>query len=564
MNTIHKILLPLVSLVLLMSGCQPKDTAEVLDSFVTGDDSPILFDRTGGTAKISIIASSSDWEVRKDHPEWVKPSKDGRSLIITVLPNDDSAERFATLSIGLDKATKSFTIRQYGTAPQLRVEKVEQVFKKEGGEVTIDIFANSGHWTVSKVQDAPWLTCQADLSAGKLTIRVSELREDEEGGKDSRRASLVVSNGDKHVRVNVTQLGWQQFTDGISGLIGKTRDEIIALEAGLGHERDLESEKLYFYPQGEEGDKDCMVFKTSAQQSTRTVYRFDYDTHLCSDWYYKADYGQVFDVDMLDEWMKSQGFEKGEGDRTAPHELYYYKDNGEETAYYEVLNSKDAHINTGFMPRSAYMRYNAHSNQIGVSPTNNRTILNFPLRNNSRFYDVKYTLKEVIEYEKRFGMKIDYNHDNTVKCKLPGYQDLYESVAFVREVPNKTSGACQLTVYFFNIPGVIDEATGELASNISHDPALAGSVGSRTDVYQNVYLAYRITSQYFLSRSFESAYKRAGFGYVNGDGWQGIYYFVRGVEDIAYSQAMGEERFALTFFRSKKLVDEYRESNGGK
>lgn len=563
MNTIYKILLPLISLMLLMSGCQSKDTAEVLDSFVAGDDSPIIFDTTGGTAKVSIIASSSDWEIRKDHPEWVKVTKDGRTLIVTVLPNDDSAERLATVSVGLGKATKSFTVRQFGTAPQLRVEQVEQVFKKEGGEVTIDVFTNSEHWTVSKIQDAPWLTYQEDLAGKKLTIRVAELREDEEGGKDSRRASLVISNGDKHVRVNVTQLGWQQFTEGIAKMIGKTREEIIDIETALGHERDLESEKLYFYPRGEEGKKNCMVFKTPAQQSTRTVYCFDFNTDLCNDYYYKAEEGQIFDVDMLDEWMKSQGFKKGEGDKDASYELYYYKDDGEETAYYEVINKKDAPRLTGFMPLSAYMRYNAHSNQIGVSPTNSRVILNFPLRNTSRFYDVKYGLKEVIEYEKRFGMKLDYNHENTVKCKLPGYQDLYESVAFVRETPNKASGACQLTVYYFNIPGLTDDS-GNLLEDISHDPALAGSVGSRADVYQNAYLAYKITSQYFLNTLFQRAYKRAGFGLASGDGWQGVYHYIRGVEDIAYSQALGEEKFLLKFFRNKGLVDGYRENKGGK
>lgn len=562
MSTLHKILLPLVCLALLMSGCQPKSSADILESFVTSDESSVLFDKAGGVARISVIASSSDWTIEKGHPDWINASKDGKSLIITAQPNDGSDERLGALVVALGKATKSFTIHQAGTAPQLRVEDVEHVFKKEGGQATIEIFVNSEHWTVSKVHDAPWLTYEADLVGKKLTIRVPELREDEEGGKDSRRASLVVSNGSQHVKVNVTQLGWQQFTEGVS-MIGKTRQEIIDFEKSLGHERDLEAEKEYFYPKGQAIEKDHMVFKTTAQQAPYTVYSFHYDNNnVCEDFYYKADFGGVFDTDMLDEWMTSQGFKKGEGDPAKPEELYYYKDDGEHTAYYEVINKKDA-ITQGYMPRSAIMRFNALSNQLQVDPKNNRIILNFPLRNTARFYDMSYTLKEVIEYEKRFGMTLDPNHKNTVKCKIAGYEHLYESVAFVRETPRKAPGDCQLTVYFFNIPGVIDEATGLPASNISHDPALAGSVGSRSDIYSDARLAYRITSQYFLSTSLQKAYKRAGFGLASGDSWYGVYYFIRGVEDVAYIQAMGEPLFSMTFFRSKELVDSYREGKGG-
>lgn len=562
MNTIHKILLPLLSLMLMVSGCQSKDTAEVLDSFINGDDRPILFDKSGGTAKISIIASSSDWEIRKGYPEWVKPFKEGRSLHISTLPNEEGAERLATLTVGLGSATKSFTIRQYGQTPQLRVEEVEHVFKKDGGEVTIDIFVNGSLWTVSKVHDAPWLTYEVDVPSKKLTIKVSELHEDEEGGKDSRRASLVISNGDKHIRVNVTQLGWQQFTEGMANMIGKTRQEIIDIETALGHERDLESEKMFFYPQGEEGDKAGVVFKTPAQQTTRTVYYFDYNTDLCYDYYYKAEKDQIFDIDMLEEWVKSQGFKKGEVDTKDPNELYYYKDNGDESAYYEVINKKDAPRPTGFMPLSAYIRYDAFSNQIAINPVR-RQILNFPIRNSARFYDVKYGLKELIEYEKQFGMKLDYNHDNTVKCKLPGYQDLYESVAFVPEVPSKEVGARQLSVYYFNIPGVLDES-GKPASDISHDPALAGSVGRRTDIYAGASLAYRVRGLYTLNPAFQKAHRRAGFLQAVGDASYGIYYFIRGVEDVAYTQVLGDN-FSLTYFRSKSLVDLYREHlNSGK
>lgn len=108
-----------------------------------------------------------------------------------------------------------------------------------------------------------------------------------------------------------------------------------------------------------------------------------------------------------------------------------------------------------------------------------------------------FKLEEVKAYEAAHGMKPAMNHPQTKLSTVSGYTDLYEFFAFEPETKTNDPGSLQTVVYFFNIPGLVDPTTGNPRDDMSHDPALAGTVGFRADFYKDANCAYRITPSWY-------------------------------------------------------------------
>lgn len=228
----------------------------------------------------------------------------------------------------------------------------------------------------------------------------------------------------------------------------------------------------------------------------------------------------------------------------------------------EVMNN--ATDNFGYRDfNGAYMVYDRVGSQLELK---NGYVDNFPLRNTSRLYDTSFKLEEVKAYEAAHGMKPAMNHPQTKLSTVSGYTDLYESFAFEPETKTNDPGSLQTVVYFFNIPGLVDPTTGNPRDDMSHDPALAGTVGFRADFYKDANCAYRITPSWsdpewdeFNPRSSTiKAGMKVGFESASVDQTYGVCYFIRETEEVAIMQPQGKDIFTLSFFRSKPLVDSVR------
>ena len=560
MRTINRIL-ALVCSVFLLLACESGVDLDARNAFLVGTPSSLVFERTGEEIKSVTIASNHpDWIYTYGDIEWLEVTKEGNRLLITAKPNRGCDERKATIEISIKghKVSKSVNVLQFGSEPVMKVVSPEQVFDNKGDTRSVEVITNTGDWTISKVEDnIDWLTFEK-LSGERnvIVLKVAPLPKEDDNYKENRKATLILSNGASHAQLNITQTGWVLFNDFLLKK-GSTRREIEKWELEKGHIRDIEYENR-FWREKPEDDVMVMAFKTDALQTARTIYRFDWRTkNIFEVIILKAERNQTFDGDDMNRWMLSKKFKKG--DSGIPTEFRYYYDDGEKKTFAKVYNEANRRFN-GFDFPGAYMEFNYVSNSIEFNEDKQMT--NFPVRNFSKLHDKSFQLRQVIEYEAKYGLKLDNTHKQTKKRS--DNPNLYEVAAFtpVNKSPNPQPGDLELVVYWFNFPDLKNEQGG-IPDDLSVEPELAGTVGMRADAYYGNDYAYIATEHWYLGKQFRirnmvlNSAQNIGFTVVNTDNTTGMAGFVRGEEDLAIAEPSLEHSI-FRFFKSKKLVDYYR------
>lgn len=560
MRTINRILALLCSAFLLFA-CESGIDEGGRKAFLVGTPSSLVFDRTGEETKsVTITSNHPDWTYAYGDVQWLEVMKDGNRLLITAKPNKGSDERTATIEISIrgHKVSKSVNVLQFGSSPVIKVSLSEQVFDNKGDTRSVEVITNTGDWTISKVEDnTDWLTFEK-LSGERnaVILKVAALPKEDDNYKENRKATLILSNGASHAQLNVTQTGWVLFGDFF--LNKKSgRKEIEKWELEKGHVRDNEYENR-FWREKPEDDVVVMAFKTGALQSTRTVYRFDWETmNILETVILKAEQNKTFDEDDMNRWMLSKKFKKG--DSGVPTEFKYYYDDGERTTFAKVCNEANCKFN-GYDIPGAYMEFNYVSNSIEFNES--KRMANFPVRNFSKLHDKNFQLQQVIEYEAKYGLKLDNTHPQTKK--RGDDPNLYEVAVFtpVNKSPNPQPGDLEMVVYWFNFPDLKDEQGG-IPDDLSVEPELAGTVGMRADAYYGNDYAYIATEHWYLGKQYRIRNtvlynaRNIGFTVVNTDNTTGMAGFVRGEDELAIAEPSLEHSI-FRFFKSKKLVDYYR------
>lgn len=582
----RNLFIALFGLSTLFVSCQKDFLTDTPADFVVSSTETLNFAQGGETQNIVITsAGTSDWEIEPgSHEPWVTALKDGNKIQVTVAPHDGAEERSSRLTIRTSGGKKTFIINQFGTEPVLRLEEnvTEFIFKKEAEKRVLHIVTNSDDWRVEALGEAvTWLKWEKTTRPHTLTLDVAAFLREEENATTNRRASIFVSNGSKHIKLEVLQRGWAQFGEpnflrNFTELPLLTREEIIAHERSLGHERQQWFEDL-LYPQEQPGtDKRFIAFNTDGEQTPLILYAFAYRDGQFATFenkvYFLAKKGETnaqgttFNKEDLAAWME---FNKYKAARPlvfqpwhGPHERYdrYYMEDDKLFHIYKVYNDAKA-----FAPGATYctavMEYSHMSNYISVGKPYGwaeEQLLSFPTRNLTHLHKAK--LAEIIAYEETQGMEPDYGHDLSIRGTYPGVE--YSSLIFKQKVPDSSKkGNLIHVLYRFNSPDALDGEPGgyQYPSQIlSLDPALAGTVGSRRDIYMGKDLAYRErtyagNSVLTLNSIFLDRARDKCFDFVRSDE-SGFASFVRG-EDLLVDVSPVNNWLTMEYYRSKKLVD---------
>ena len=574
----------------LFVSCQKDFLTDTSVDFVVSDTETLNFAQGDQTQSIVISSpGSGSWEIEPDsHESWVTALKDGNKIQVTVSRYDGAEERSSRLTIRTSGGKKTFVINQFGTEPVLRLEEdaTEFIFKKDAEKRVLRIITNSDDWRVETLGEAvAWLKWEKTTEPHTLTLDVAAFLREEENATTNRRASLFVSNGSKHLKLEVLQRGWAQFGEPIfprdfSEPPLLTREEIIAHEKSLGHERQTEFEAL-LYPQDQpEANKRYIAFNTDGEQTPIILYCFRSDREINrsdNDKFENRIYflakkgetkaqGNTFNKEDLAAWME---FNKYKAARPlvfqswhGPQERYerYYREDDKLCHTYKVYNDAEAFV-PGAPYRTAMIEYTHASNYISVGKPSGQIeeqLLSFPTRNLTHLHKAK--LAEIIAYEETQGMIPDYSHKLSIRGTYPGVE--YSSLIFKQKVPDSSKkGNLIHVLYRFNSPDALDGEPGgyQYPSQIlSLDPDLAGTVGSRRDIYMGKDLAYREKNiagyntltihSTFLNQAHDKC-----FDFVRSD-VNGFTTFVRG-EDLLVDVSPVNDWLTMQFYRSKKLVD---------
>ncbi|MCI7070505.1 MAG: BACON domain-containing protein [Bacteroides pyogenes] len=552
MNIRNKVFLVLITFSTFV-GCK-KDLIESNNTeyVVMSDVKSLDFKQEGETKIIDLMANSHEyWTIDAPSETWVKAVKKGNSIEVTTEPNLNSDDRKMRLTISVVGGKMSFVINQLGTSPFISIEgenSSDFYFKKDGVlSKTIRVKANSTNWSVEPLGQVDWLSWKKDEAGENLILNLKEFKREDIGATTNRKVELFLSNGSKHLKLNVIQNGWAQFGTVICKL-NQTRQQIIEAEERRGHKRDLDYD-LLFYPCKQAGDKIFMGFNTDGEQTKLAVYTFDYDDKNKSTnrFYLKAYENKTFNDNDLKAWMDLNKYVKGMPDPRFPLIIKYFKEDETKTSVYIVNNDSTAKLN-GFDYKSANMEYLESSNYMTYDLSNN-SIDVFPVRNSCRINDPSYQLKEVIAYEKSQGMIPDFNHELTKKSNDPDVE--YASLVFKQESVNSSKGKLIYVIYLFNYRGAkSNPANVDNAHMLSDNPALNGTVAMRHDVYQGLDYIYKVRPMYHLNSTTRLLLENKGYSFLRDDG-NGFATFIRGDEDFVDIYP-STSWFNITFYKNKE------------
>ncbi|MBR8729125.1 hypothetical protein IX332_000435 [Porphyromonas levii] len=562
----------LVILPLLLMGCRNNRSGDPIEHFLMSDTQSLVFEQPGGTKEISITsASSSSWSIDEASlDKWLKVHREGNRIIVTAEENTEVEMRTSPLTVDLPGSKFSFSISQFGTKPSIEIKDglTELRFDREKESKTIKVVSNSSHWKVRSFGEIPWLSWVKNED-NSLTLSVEDFSKDDPDSKRSRKGILFISNDTEHLRMDIIQRGWIQFADPLSIPFHAKRSEIIEEEKKRGYERNREYELRYEFPKGDV-DKQYMAFSTDAEQSPLIIYRFDrgevepvYQL-ATGDVFLKAKENQRFEEEDLRSWMAFNGYTpSARGERMENITSRFFRAKDDVTGYFEVYNSENSRINRVYDYNGAYMQYNETSNYLSLKD-NGKKVETFPTRTAHRLHDIKFKLKEVMEYEASQGFLPDYTHDLSISSSDPEIQ--YYSLVFIPKVQDNKKGALKMVHYVFNCIEALDQYP-DLNGKITPDPKLKGTVGQRQDVYEGLDYIYNVKpgnpyfpeygSDFYLKTSLN--YSAGKKGYVLGRTDQGSGYttYYRGIDELVDIRPKGEGEVIFQYYKNKSYVDNF-------
>lgn len=541
-----------LSVAVVFTSCQ-KSLLEVdKDGTLQLSTTALFFPVYGGTETLTVNSSTGEYKISDlSSAPWVIVEQKDKEIMLNVSNNEEKTERSVTIRItdSYTNDTKSLLVRQSGKTSTLQLKTNTLEFSKDGGSQTLALTLDGKgkEWSAKLLYGADWCTITPDKEKNELLVSCPLIDKKDPVALSFRSQKIVLSYGANHEIVDVVQKGWDLFPEVFMN-IGATRTDVEKWNEENKIPKDEEWNKTVNL--GTETYRDAIaknyVYKNeNAILGTRTIYHYDDKGERLENIYMKADEGQAFPEDILENYILKNKYVKGGyylGSKNGDKPIYsYYKDDGEVTTTIEVDNYPTTRA-FGLDKKGAYVSIRKENNQVQLS-SDKKTWLNFPTRNLSRLNDPNYKLAEVIEYEKRHGMIPAFNHPQTQKNEIKEWAEQvpYQLLIFVPEVDipedkftdPSNFGKRIMTSYQFSIPGRLSEDGRPLEFN-SDDPALAGSVSERRDIYLGNYFS-PIGTGYKLNAFVENVAKNRGFKVTDRKMDVGWYYFIRGDKDeIAY------------------------------
>lgn len=182
--------------------------------------SPVLiFDADGGSQTLEIsVASNSKWEI-KTFAEWVILNKNqgtgAASISVSVRTNLEYQERVSVIEIlGSNIKTKKIKIIQQPAEKVFRVENNNLELPSEGGELSMNIFAEGVSWEI--ISKDEWLSFSQTEGINSAQVKIIAPKNDL--GVDRYAEIKISADGFDSINVNITQLSSRILKSDIIGV----------------------------------------------------------------------------------------------------------------------------------------------------------------------------------------------------------------------------------------------------------------------------------------------------------------------------------------------------------
>lgn len=561
----------LLIVALLAGACQKDLILGGTESIVQGEAQTFTLKQEGETKAVNMATLGDEWQVETgSYGAWLSAKKVGQTLELTATANDGAEERRAEVVINTPNGKQMFDITQFGTDPFIAVEGSNgtAIFNHQAHSgVELNVISNSDNWRVQQVdkQNNSWLTYDVDLKQRKLRLNLTAIERNSAWAQTSRSEKLFLSNGNKHFLLNVTQNGFVQFQMPVWDIENFDLARVTELEAQRNNSRDKTFEIDSLMPFKEDRDKIYYAFHSPGEQSPRIFYMPNYESKKIYNAWLKAPKGQTFQKESFDPWLKQNNFKLGNKQRDET-ETQYYCEEENVTRLMHVYNDPNNFKMYGGIYKSACMKYVVSSNSMIVGSNGRATC--FPVFNSSRLHNKNFKLQEVIEFEKKRGMKPDFNNEfNDEKITTTTEDPLcrYSRLLFVPENASYEPGSLANVTYYFNWQGATPE---DLDAGLVPDVELSGTVGLCHVFYMGGDILYKRELEgtpgvyewytYTLPVSTRNVIEDKGYTYFRGDD-NGFVTFFRGEEDLIDMRPQ-QTRTVITYYKSKHYVDQIKKT----
>ncbi|WP_025881925.1 BACON domain-containing protein [Segatella baroniae] len=550
----------------LLAACQKDLVLGGAPDEVPASTETLTLKQEGETKRVDFTALADGWSVEQgSHADWLTAKKAGALLEVTAAANPNADERRTTVTVLTPGGRQTVTVTQFGAEPYIAVEgnNGTVIYNHEAhAGVELNITSNSDDWRVEQVDKEKnnWLTYEVKQKERKLALSLTAIDRNSEWAQTSRTEKLFLSNGNKHYELNVTQNGYVQFQLPVWDLDNFNLDRLTALEAERNNSRARDVEINSLLPYKDEGEKTYYVFHSPGEQAPYLLYQPYYYTKLVTTAWLKAPAGKTFKQESFDPWLRQQNFKLGNKQRNE-NETEYYCEEEDKTRLIHVYNEVDNFYNYGGIFHSACMKYVESPNDIKLGSNYKATC--FPVFASNRLHNKNFKLEEVIAFEKKRGMRPDFeNQYNSEHITVP-IQDphcKYSRLLFVPESSNYMPGSLANVIYFFNWQGVTAE---DIDAGLVNDVDLSGTVGSCQVFYVGNEILYNREVEgtpgvyewytYSLPSSTRRALTDKGYSLVREESG-GFASFYRGDEDLIDMRPQ-ETRTVITYYKSKHYVD---------
>ncbi len=214
-----KLILPLLSVGLLLSGCE-KDPATdpnnpptpPVKASISVSPRTLSFsaDATDEKHTVTVTATSDEWtlEVPSD-AKWIIVSetaqqseqaldKSGRTVTVGASSNEELESRSACIYFYLEDAKDSVIVTQIGQEPAIEVAEDQYEAKAEGETLTVDVTTNV-EYTVVIPEDCDWIASEIQQNGAKVALTVAE-----NINTESRTATVTLTSEQNKVSATVT------------------------------------------------------------------------------------------------------------------------------------------------------------------------------------------------------------------------------------------------------------------------------------------------------------------------------------------------------------------------
>ncbi len=226
MKTITRCFLGLLTLMLLLPACQPKeDVVEEIQLDVS--ETSLSFAKESAERTITVTTNGSSWSyISPQDGAWLTLTQEGNTLKVKASANPYSAERNGSIVVLAGDKQKRVSVRQSASDFTLDLVEESVSFDSDGGRKQIE-FTTNGTVTVEFASEAEW------LEVSNITDRgfVATVQKNTE--RTSRSVKLHVTAGTTIRELVITQEGVMYYVLPLLEVPAKVR-EILLLEQARG------------------------------------------------------------------------------------------------------------------------------------------------------------------------------------------------------------------------------------------------------------------------------------------------------------------------------------------